>query len=192
MNHANHKASDRGHPRLCRCGTGLTFASAKAEADAVAALRRRFGLSLRDLIETPEFLRREIVLHALGRSAEAISTTKEQVDAAIRHHLPLNKVACAMQAYERGSNSIREDFTTRDDYLAYIAAKARAETEQRAFRRALATNPFAMSDAVATARALATAIDALPIGKDIRGRLRAHLDEHIAALERLDPRSGAK
>ena len=40
-----------------------------------------------------------------------------------------------------------------------------------------------LTAALASARAFRVAIDALPVGKDIRTRLLAHLDEHIAAIE---------
>lgn len=45
--------------------------------------------------------------------------------------------------------------------------------------------PEALAPALATARSFAVAIDALPVGKDIRTRLRDHLDRHIAVLEAL-------
>lgn len=38
---------------------------------------------------------------------------------------------------------------------------------------------------IATAQAFRMAVDALPVGKDIRNRLMAHIDAHIAAIEAL-------
>lgn len=40
-----------------------------------------------------------------------------------------------------------------------------------------------LSDAVASANAFQLAIDALPVGKDIRARLGSHLTAHLKTLE---------
>lgn len=86
----------------------------------------------------------------------------------------------------------RQDFATLNDYLAYRAAKHKAAAERRALQRAIETNPFTLPQAIATAKAFAAAVDALPVGKDIRTRLLGHLDAHIASLEALTaPADGA-
>lgn len=41
----------------------------------------------------------------------------------------------------------------------------------------------ALTEVLASAKAFGLAIDALPVGKDIRARLTMHLEAHIAALE---------
>ena len=79
----------------------------------------------------------------------------------------------------------KNDFGSFADYLAYRAEKHRADADRRALRRAIETNPFTLPQAIATARAFGAAIDALPVGRDIRNRLHARLDAHIDSLQAL-------
>lgn len=85
---------------------------------------------------------------------------------------------------------------TLDHYLS-CRAKARhvervSAMPERVGRMAaalLAHDPFATQDlhdrALLEAEALRVAIDALPVGKDIRTRLQAHLDRHLETLRGL-------
>jgi hypothetical protein len=84
-----------------------------------------------------------------------------------------------------GSDHVREDFASFQDYLRHVLRRKYAEAERRALQRAIETNPFTIPQAIATAEAFGIAIDALPVGKDIRTRLKSHLDAHIATLQAL-------
>lgn len=53
----------------------------------------------------------------------------------------------------------------------------------------IATAPD-LSGVIASAQAFRVAIDALPVGRDIRNRLLAHLDAHVAAIHALAPEAG--
>jgi hypothetical protein len=155
------------------------FASYSAGEKFRAHLREKFGLTIAVLASLRRELRDEIARIAVGRAPfGGLGTTAEHVRAAIRLDLPVHVVGCAWGGWEG-------HFASREAALSYRAARYHAEAERRALQRAIETNPFTIPQAIATARAFAAAIDALPVGRDIRQRLAAHLDEHIASLEAL-------
>lgn len=90
------------------------------------------------------------------------------------------------------TRSLQEEFGSEEAYLQHKGMEARAASERRALKRALELNPFTIPQAVATARTFGAAIDALPVGKDIRGRLQVHLTAHVATLEALIAPGGAQ
>lgn len=57
--------------------------------------------------------------------------------------------------------------------------------------RATKDKPVAALGALHSAAAFAAAIEALPLGKDIRNRLRALLDQHVCDLKQLSEELGA-
>jgi hypothetical protein len=119
--------------------------------------------------------------------------TPDERAAADLHRIPLSLAKLSFNVWERKTPEVLADFASREDYVAYRAAKHHAERERRALRRAIETNPFTLPQAIATAETLGAAVDALPVGKDIRVRLRAHLDAHIVTLRALiDEPRGAR
>ena len=66
-----------------------------------------------------------------------------------------------------------------DDYIDFIRPFVRG----RGVRAAVAVpSQQNLTLALASAEAFRLAIDALPVGRDIRSRLAAHLDAHIATI----------
>jgi hypothetical protein len=149
-------------------------------------LKKRFGLTLPQLSRVPEPVRSDIARAVPATTMLALAISADDVAAAIRHQIPLALASMARSVWNQGR--ISEDFPSLESYLVYRAAKHRAEAERRALKRAIETNPFTIPGAIATARAFGAAIDALPVGKDIRARLHARLEAHVATLEALVPR----
>lgn len=80
---------------------------------------------------------------------------------------------------------LRAQFSDRDSRRADTFAdhvKIVLRERHEAFRWIERTDDGRVEAAIATAESFRAAIDALPVGRDIRNRLIAHLGAHIAAL----------